>query len=90
MVLTGGPGTGKTTTLNAIINLFENRNLKIELAAPTGRAAKRITELTGRDAKTIHRLLEVEWGEEDSQKFARNEKNPLDCDVIIIDEASMI
>lgn len=90
LVLTGGPGTGKTTTLNAIINLFENRDLKIELAAPTGRAAKRITELTGRDAKTIHRLLEVEWGEEDTQKFARNEKNPLDCDVIIVDEASMI
>ena len=90
LILTGGPGTGKTTTLNAIITLFENRDLKIELAAPTGRAAKRITELTGRDAKTIHRLLEVEWGEGDVQKFARNEKNPLDCDVIIIDEASMI
>ena len=90
LVLTGGPGTGKTTTLNAIIKLFENRDLEIELAAPTGRAAKRITELTGRDAKTIHRLLEVEWGEEDKQQFARNEKNPLNCDVIIIDEASMI
>jgi exodeoxyribonuclease V alpha subunit len=90
LVLTGGPGTGKTTTLNAIINLFENRGLRIELAAPTGRAAKRITELTGRDAKTIHRLLEVEWGDTDVQKFSRNEKNPLDCDVIIIDEASMI
>ena len=90
LILTGGPGTGKTTTLNAIIKLFENRNFNIELAAPTGRAAKRMTELTGRDAQTIHRLLEVEWGEENTQQFARNEKNPLDCDVVIIDEASMI
>ncbi|MBE6776594.1 MAG: ATP-dependent RecD-like DNA helicase [Ruminococcaceae bacterium] len=90
LVLTGGPGTGKTTTLNAIIKLFENRDLNIELAAPTGRAAKRMTELTGREAKTIHRLLEVEWGEGDTQHFARNEKNPLNCDVIIVDEASMI
>ncbi len=90
LVLTGGPGTGKTTTLNAIIKLFENRNLVIELAAPTGRAAKRMTELTGKKAKTIHRLLQVEWGRDDKREFARNEKNPLECDVIIIDEASMI
>lgn len=90
LVLTGGPGTGKTTTLNAIIKLFENRNLNIELAAPTGRAAKRMTELTGREARTIHRMLEVEWGENDKPYFNRNEKNPLECDVIIIDEASMI
>lgn len=90
LVLTGGPGTGKTTTLNAIIKLFENRDLEIELAAPTGRAAKRMSELTGREAKTIHRLLEVEWGEGDERRFARNEKNPLSCEVIIIDEASMI
>ncbi len=90
LVLTGGPGTGKTTTLNAIIKLFENRNLLIELAAPTGRAAKRMTELTGREARTIHRMLEVEWGENDKPYFNRNEKNPLECDVIIIDEASMI
>lgn len=90
LVLTGGPGTGKTTTLNAIIKLFENRDLIIELAAPTGRAAKRMTELTGKEAKTIHRLLEVEWVDDEKQQFARNEKNPLDCDVIIIDEASMI
>lgn len=90
LVLTGGPGTGKTTTLNAIIKLFENRDLEIELAAPTGRAAKRMTELTGREAKTIHRLLEVEWGEGDKPIFTRNEKNPLNCDVIIVDEASMI
>ena len=90
LVLTGGPGTGKTTTLNAIISLFENRNLELELAAPTGRAAKRMTELTGREAKTIHRLLEVEWTEGDAKQFSRNEKNPLNCDVIIVDEASMI
>ena len=90
LILTGGPGTGKTTTLNAIIKLFENRSLEIELAAPTGRAAKRMTELTGREAKTVHRLLEVEWGEGDGRQFSRNEKNPLSCDVIIVDEASMI
>ncbi len=90
LILTGGPGTGKTTTLNAIIELFEKRSSSIELAAPTGRAAKRMTELTGRDAKTIHRLLEVEWGDNEKQYFARNERNPLECDVIIIDEASMI
>ena len=90
LVLTGGPGTGKTTTLNAIIKLFQNRDMIIELAAPTGRAAKRMTELTGMEAKTIHRLLEVEWVEDDKQQFCRNERNPLDCDVIIIDEASMI
>ena len=89
-ILTGGPGTGKTTTLNAIIELFEQRDAIIQLAAPTGRAAKRMTELTGREAKTIHRLLEVEWTSENRQSFARNEKNPLECDVIIIDEASML
>ena len=90
MVLTGGPGTGKTTTLNAIIELFEQRNANIQLAAPTGRAAKRMTELTGRQAKTIHRLLEAEWTSDEKHKFCRNERNPLECDVIIIDEASMI
>ncbi len=90
LILTGGPGTGKTTTLNAIIRLFESRDLEIELAAPTGRAAKRMTELTGREAKTIHRLLEVEWGDGEKRRFARNERNPLTCEVIIIDEASMI
>lgn len=89
-VLTGGPGTGKTTTLNAIIEVFEQRNATIQLAAPTGRAAKRMTELTGREAKTIHRLLEVEWTSQDTRSFARNEKNPLECDVIIVDEASML
>lgn len=90
LLLTGGPGTGKTTTLNAIIELFEMRKCDIVLTAPTGRAAKRMTELTGREAKTVHRLLEVEWDAEDKCVFARNQKNPLDCDVIIADEASMI
>ncbi len=89
-VLTGGPGTGKTTTLNALIAIFEGRKLSIALAAPTGRAAKRITELTGYDAKTLHRLLEVEWTKGGKQSFARNKKRPLDEDVIIIDEMSMV
>ena len=89
LVLTGGPGTGKTTTLNAIIQLLEIYGHKVALAAPTGRAAKRMTEITGHEAKTIHRLLEVEWGENDVQSFARNEKNPLDCDALILDELSM-
>ncbi|MBQ3816956.1 MAG: Flp pilus assembly complex ATPase component TadA, partial [Clostridia bacterium] len=90
LILTGGPGTGKTTTLNAIIQLFENRNMNIQLAAPTGRAAQRITELTGREAKTIHRLLEAEWNDGDNSVFSRNERNPLECDVLVVDEASMI
>lgn len=89
LVLTGGPGTGKTTTLNAIIGLLEIYGHKVAIAAPTGRAAKRITEITGHEAKTIHRLLEVEWGENDTQSFSRNEKNPLDCDALIVDELSM-
>ena len=89
LVLTGGPGTGKTTTLNAIIQLLEIYGHRVAIAAPTGRAAKRITEITGHEAKTIHRLLEVEWGENDTQSFARNDKNPLDCDALIVDELSM-
>ncbi|MDO4743127.1 MAG: AAA family ATPase [bacterium] len=80
-----------STTLNAIIAVMKNRGLKFALSAPTGRAAKRITELTGYEAKTIHRLLEVEWlAEEGRHRFARNERNPLDFDVIIIDEMSMV
>lgn len=90
MVLTGGPGTGKTTTLNGIIHLFEKQGLKICLTAPTGRAAKRMSEVTGYEAKTIHRLLEVEWGQGDRPVFMRNERNPLDCNVIIADELSMV
>ncbi len=89
-VLTGGPGTGKTTTLNAIIGIFEQRKMDISLAAPTGRAAKRMTELCNRDAKTLHRLLEVEWTSDDKPQFSRNEQNPLESDVIIVDEASMV
>ncbi len=89
-VLTGGPGTGKTTTLNGIIELFEKKDLKVLLAAPTGRAAQRMSELTGRDAKTLHRLLEVQWGEGDKPYFERNERNPLVCDVVIVDEMSMV
>ena len=90
LILTGGPGTGKTTTLNAIIKIFESRDLTIILAAPTGRAAQRITELTGYEAKTIHRLLECEWGENGKHIFAKNERNPVECDAIIIDEMSMV
>ncbi len=89
-VLTGGPGTGKTTTLNAIIKIFENRNMSIALSAPTGRAAKRMTELTGRNATTLHRLLEVEWGDDSKQQFSKNSKNQLDYDVIVVDEMSMV
>lgn len=90
LILTGGPGTGKTTTLNAIIELLEQEGLKIAVAAPTGRAAKRASEVTQREAKTIHRLLEVDFGGEDIIKFIHNEKNPLKADVIIIDEMSMV
>lgn len=90
-ILTGGPGTGKTTTVNGIIRVMENRGLKVSLAAPTGRAAKRMTELCGKEAKTIHRLLEVGTADDGkSHIFVRCEKNPLECDVIIIDEMSMV
>lgn len=92
MVLTGGPGTGKTTTINAIIRFFESEGLDILLAAPTGRAAKRMTEATGYEAQTVHRLLEVSGNPEDDSinGFQRNEENPLETDVIIIDEVSML
>ena len=90
LILTGGPGTGKTTTLNGIINMFEKDFLDIALCAPTGRAAQRMTETTGRRATTIHRLLEVEWGEGDKPVFKRNLRNPLDCQALIIDEMSMV
>ena len=90
LVLTGGPGTGKTTTLKGIIDIMEQKGLKVALAAPTGRAAKRMQELTGREAKTIHRLLEVQWDERDRQYFAKNEDNLLKADAVIIDEISMV
>ncbi len=90
LILTGGPGTGKTTTLNAIISLYKQSGLKVSLAAPTGRAAQRMSEVTGCEAKTIHRLLEVEWDKNDKPRFVRNERNPLDCDALILDEMSMV
>lgn len=89
-ILTGGPGTGKTTTLNAIIHLLEERGNKVLLAAPTGRAAKRMSEVTGKDAKTLHRVLEVEYTKDGSSEFKRNMKNPLTCDAIVVDEMSMV
>ncbi|MBQ2715809.1 MAG: ATP-dependent RecD-like DNA helicase [Clostridia bacterium] len=98
-VLTGGPGTGKTTVVTAIINIYESLGLEVALAAPTGRAAKRMTEATGREAKTVHRLLEVDFGDGDRSSkrddsaplvFKRGENNYLDEDAIIIDEASML
>ena len=92
VVVTGGPGTGKTTTINAIIHMLEKKELEVMLAAPTGRAAKRMSEATGREAQTIHRLLEIEFIREDSkrQSFAKNEDDPLDTDVLIVDEMSMV
>ena len=90
LVITGGPGTGKTTTINTIIKYFESEGMDILLAAPTGRAAKRMSEMTGYEAKTIHRMLELSGGMEDRAGFERNENNPLETDVIIIDEMSMV
>lgn len=97
LVITGGPGTGKTTTINTIIRFFEQEGMEILLAAPTGRAAKRMTEATGKEARTIHRLLELSGGipgEKDpppgGMRFERNEENPLDGDVVIVDEVSMV
>ncbi len=90
LIITGGPGTGKTTTINTIIRYFEMESMDIFLAAPTGRAAKRMSETTGFEARTIHRMLEVNGGPEGSGGFERNEMNPLETDVIIIDEMSMV
>ena len=99
LILTGGPGTGKTTTINALIRFFEDEGMDILLAAPTGRAAKRITETTGREASTIHRMLQMKGGVEEDEtarkddrhgSFEKNETNPLEADVIIIDEMSMV
>lgn len=95
LVITGGPGTGKTTTINAIIKYFEYEGMDMCLAAPTGRAAKRMSEATGHEARTIHRMLELSGGPEDNDirirsRFDRNEENPLEADVVIIDEMSMV
>ena len=90
LVLTGGPGTGKTTTLNAIIKILRNQGQKVLLCAPTGRAAQRMSEVTDSEAKTIHRLLEVKYDSEDKLQFVKNEKNLLKCDALIVDEVSMV
>ena len=93
LILTGGPGTGKTTTINTMIRFFESEGMSILLAAPTGRAAKRMTEAAGYEAQTIHRLLEVNVNPEETDSvggFMRNRQNPLDADVVIIDEMSMV
>lgn len=90
MVLTGGPGTGKTTTINTIISVLEGMKLSVSLAAPTGRAAKRLTQVTGLEAQTIHRLLGTQMNGEGYHTFTHDEENPLRADVIILDEVSMI
>ena len=90
LLVTGGPGTGKTTVMTGILDLFDALEIKTQLAAPTGRAAKRLSEVTGRDATTIHRLLEVEWDKHDRPQFSRNARNPLDAQAVILDELSMV
>lgn len=90
LIITGGPGTGKTTTINTIIQYFEAEGLEIFLAAPTGRAAKRMSEMTGYEARTIHRMLELNGGMEGMEGFERNENHPLETDVVIVDEMSMV
>lgn len=90
MIITGGPGTGKTTLIKAILKIREARGLRVMLAAPTGRAAKRMTEATGHEAKTIHRMLEYIGMGNSSGDFMRDESNPLECDLLVVDEASMI
>ena len=90
LILTGGPGTGKTTAVKGIIDIFEKKNVDVLLCAPTGRAAKRMSEVTGREAKTIHRLLEVEWDSNDKPVFRRNSSEPLVAGAVIIDEMSMV
>lgn len=89
-IITGGPGTGKTTIIKCITEIFEAASMTVFMAAPTGRAAKRMSEATGRDSKTIHRLLELGFNDDDDMDFLRGEESPLQCDVLIVDEASMI
>ncbi|MBR5253374.1 MAG: ATP-dependent RecD-like DNA helicase [Clostridia bacterium] len=90
MILTGGPGTGKTTIIKGLISIFSSLDYDIALCAPTGRAAKRMSEATSHEAKTIHRLLEMDYADDDGSRFIRNDSNTLDADVVIVDEASMI
>ncbi|MGX4598202.1 SF1B family DNA helicase RecD2 [Faecalimicrobium sp. JNUCC 81] len=91
VIVTGGPGTGKTTTINTIIKIFENNNQEVVLAAPTGRAAKRMSETSNKEAKTIHRLLEMGFATDSDQlEFMKNEEEPIKADVIIVDEVSMV
>ncbi len=90
LILTGGPGTGKTTTIRGIMQLYEDNGVKVVLAAPTGRAAKRMSEVTGKEAVTIHRLLEAEFDDNDKVRFRRNKKNMLEIDALIVDELSMV
>jgi len=90
LVITGGPGTGKTTIMKIIMDIFLSHEYKIALCAPTGKAAKRLSESCGMEAKTLHRLLEVEVNDSENQRFAKNEYNPIDADVVIVDEMSMV
>ncbi|HBG6421714.1 TPA: ATP-dependent RecD-like DNA helicase [Clostridioides difficile] len=90
LIITGGPGTGKTTTINAIIDIFENNGKSVILAAPTGRAAKRMSETSNKEAKTIHRLLEMGFSTDDDLTFFKDEEDPINSDVIIVDEVSMV
>lgn len=90
VVITGGPGTGKTTIMRLVLDMFTEQKLAVSLCAPTGKAAKRLSESCGKEAKTLHRLLGVEMSEREEQRFSKNEQNPLDCDVVIVDEMSMV
>lgn len=90
LIITGGPGTGKTTIMRLVLDILTEQKLAVSLCAPTGKAAKRLAESCGREAKTLHRLLGVEMSEREEQRFSRNEQNPLECDAVIVDEMSMV